>query len=67
MFSPHDGSRGMKVIPMDGQRISVPASTATFPLKSTHRGDICDGPSISSSDADALEKRAGVLLGQVGA
>ena len=39
----------MKVIPWDGQRITMPGLYANMPLAQYHRGDICDGPSISSS------------------
>jgi len=48
----------MKVIPWDGQRISVPGLYAHVPLLDYHRGDICDGPSISSSGLRLLWKKA---------
>jgi len=48
----------MKVIPWDGQRISVPGLYSNVPLKEYHRGDICDGPSISSSGLRMLWKSA---------
>jgi len=46
----------MKVIPWDGQRISVPGLYLNVPLNDYHRGDICDGPSISSSGLRLLWK-----------
>mgnify|MGYP001564382233 CR=1 FL=1 len=39
----------MKSIQWDGQRISRPGIYAGIPLEDYHRGDICDGPSLSSS------------------
>src|ERR1700741_2160605 len=36
-------------ISWDGQRISRPGIYANIPLADYHRGDICDGPSLSSS------------------
>lgn len=39
----------MKSIPWDGQRITAPGLYSGIPLDDYHRGDICDGPSISSS------------------
>lgn len=39
----------MKSTPWDGQRISKPGLYSNVPLDDYHRGDICDGPSISSS------------------
>lgn len=39
----------MQTIPWDGQRIRTPGVYANIPLDDYHRGDICDGPSISSS------------------
>lgn len=39
----------MNTIQWDGQRISKPGIYANVPIDDYHRGDICDGPSISSS------------------
>lgn len=39
----------MKSIQWDGQRIARPGIYAGIPLEDYHRGDICDGPSLSSS------------------
>ncbi len=39
----------MTSIRWDGQRISKPGIYVGIPLTDYHRGDICDGPSISSS------------------
>jgi len=39
----------MNSIQWDGQRISKPGIYAGIPLDDYHRGDICDGPSVSSS------------------
>ena len=39
----------MNSIQWDGQRISRPGVYAGIPLDDYHRGDICDGPSLSSS------------------
>lgn len=39
----------MNSIQWDGQRISRPGVYANIPLDDYHRGDICDGPSLSSS------------------
>lgn len=44
----------MKSIPWDGQRISKPGLYSGMSLNDYHRGDICDGPSISSSGLRAL-------------
>ena len=44
----------MNSIQWDGQRISRPGIYARIPLDDYHRGDICDGPSISSSGLRAL-------------
>lgn len=41
-------------IPWDGQRISRPGIYANIPLPHYHRGDICDGPSLSSSSLRLL-------------
>jgi hypothetical protein len=46
----------VKVIPWDGQRISVPGIYSNMPLAHYHRGDICDGPSISSSGLRLMRK-----------
>jgi hypothetical protein len=48
----------MNVIPWDGQRIAVPGLYRNVPLADYHRGDICDGPSISSSGLRLLWKGA---------
>jgi hypothetical protein len=45
-------------IPWDGQRISKPGLYSGIPLDDYHRGDICDGPSISSSGLRALWQRS---------
>jgi hypothetical protein len=39
----------MQSIPWNGQRISSPGLYSGIPLTDYHRGDICDGPSMSSS------------------
>lgn len=39
----------IKSIPWDGQRITRPGVYAHMPLDDYHRGDICDGPSLSST------------------
>lgn len=39
----------MNVIQWDGQRITSPGIYANIPLADYHRGDICDGPSVSST------------------
>jgi hypothetical protein len=39
----------VQIIRWDGQRISRPGIYAGIPLNDYHRGDICDGPSVSSS------------------
>lgn len=39
----------MNTIQWDGQRISRPGIYAGIPIDDYHRGDICDGPSLSSS------------------
>lgn len=39
----------MNTIQWDGQRIAKPGVYAGIPIDDYHRGDICDGPSISSS------------------
>lgn len=44
----------MNSIQWDGQRISNPGIYAGIPLDDYHRGDICDGPSISSSGLRAI-------------
>ncbi len=44
----------MNSIQWNGQRISTPGIYANIPLDDYHRGDICDGPSISSSGLRAL-------------
>ncbi len=44
----------MNSIQWDGQRISKPGIYAGIPLDDYHRGDICDGPSISSSGLRTL-------------
>lgn len=44
----------MQSIPWDGQRISVPGLYSGIPLDDYHRGDICDGPSVSSSSLRTL-------------
>ena len=48
----------MKVIPWDGQRITVPGLYRHVPLADYHRGDICDGPSVSSSGLRLLWSKA---------
>lgn len=48
----------MKVLAWDGQRISVPGLYRNVPLADYHRGDICDGPSISSSGLRLLWQKA---------
>jgi PDDEXK-like domain of unknown function (DUF3799) len=48
----------MKVIAWDGQRIATPGLYSNVPLADYHRGDICDGPSISSSGLRLLWKKA---------
>lgn len=48
----------MKTIPWDGQRISAPGIYANIPLADYHRGDICDGPSLSSSGMRMLWARS---------
>jgi PDDEXK-like domain of unknown function (DUF3799) len=47
----------MKVIQWDGQRISKPGLYSNIPLSHYHRGDICDGPSISSTGLRLLIKK----------
>lgn len=42
-------SSAVKSIPWDGQRITRPGIYANIPLADYHRGDICDGPSLSST------------------
>ncbi len=44
----------MQTIPWDGQRIRLPGIYGNIPLDDYHRGDICDGPSLSSSSLRAL-------------
>jgi hypothetical protein len=44
----------MNIIQWDGQRISHPGIYAGIPIDDYHRGDICDGPSISSSSLRTL-------------
>jgi hypothetical protein len=44
----------MKSIPWDGQRVTKPGLYANISLEDYHRGDICDGPSLSSSGLRAL-------------
>lgn len=39
----------MQPIQWDGQRITAPGVYANMPLSDYHRGDICDGPSLSST------------------
>jgi hypothetical protein len=48
----------MKSIPWDGQRISKPGLYSGIPLEEYHRGDICDGPSISSSGLRMLWRKS---------
>lgn len=48
----------MKVIQWDGQRITAPGLYANVPLDDYHRGDICDGPSISSTGLRTLWARS---------
>lgn len=45
---------GMNSIQWNGQRISAPGIYSGIPLDDYHRGDICDGPSISSSGLRTL-------------
>ena len=51
----HPGA-GMNSIQWNGQRISKPGIYAGIPLDDYHRGDICDGPSVSSSGLRMLWK-----------
>ena len=44
----------MKVIDWDGGQITKPGLYSGIPLDSYHAGDICDGPSISSSGLRAI-------------
>jgi len=44
----------MNTIQWDGQRISKPGIYAGIPIDDYHRGDICDGPSLSSSGMRTL-------------
>lgn len=44
----------MNTIQWDGQRISKPGVYAGIPIDDYHRGDICDGPSVSSSGLRAI-------------
>jgi hypothetical protein len=46
----------MNVIAWDGQRISRPGLYRNMPLRDYHRGDICDGPSLSSTGLRLLWK-----------
>jgi hypothetical protein len=46
----------VKSIPWDGQRISKPGVYSQMPLDDYHRGDICDGPSLSSTHLRLLWK-----------
>jgi PDDEXK-like domain of unknown function (DUF3799) len=46
--------QNMKSIQWDGQRISRSGVYAGIPLEDYHRGDICDGPSLSSSSLRLL-------------
>lgn len=48
----------MNSLQWDGQRISKPGIYAGIPLDDYHRGDICDGPSISSSGLRAIWNRS---------
>lgn len=48
----------MKVIAWDGQRISAPGLYSNMSLDHYHRGDICDGPSISSTGLRMLWNRS---------
>jgi len=41
-------------IKWDGQQITVPGIYSRLPLDNYHRGDICDGPSVSSSTLRTL-------------
>lgn len=47
-------SNPINSIPWDGQRIAAPGIYANIPLADYHRGDICDGPSLSSSSLRKL-------------
>jgi hypothetical protein len=51
-------AQALASIPWDGQRISVPGIYAGMPLVDYHRGDICDGPSISSSGLRLLWRKS---------
>lgn len=44
----------IKAVQWDGKRITVPGLYANIPLQDYHRGDICDGPSISSTGLRTL-------------
>jgi hypothetical protein len=46
----------MNSIQWNGQRITAPGVYAGIPLDDYHRGDICDGPSLSSSGLRTLWK-----------
>jgi PDDEXK-like domain of unknown function (DUF3799) len=48
----------VKSIPWDGQRISKPGVYAHLPLDDYHRGDICDGPSLSSTHLRILWQKS---------
>lgn len=54
MSSANAPSTALSSIPWDGQRISKPGIYSGIPINDYHRGDICDGPSISSSSLRAL-------------
>lgn len=48
----------MNTIQWDGQRISRPGIYAGVPIDDYHRGDVCDGPSISSSGLRLIWSRS---------
>ena len=48
----------IKSIAWDGQRITRPGVYAHMPLDDYHRGDICDGPSVSSSHLRLLWQKS---------
>lgn len=44
----------MQSIVWDGQKVTKPGMYSKMPLADYHRGDICDGPSVSSSGLRTL-------------